>query len=116
MTILLLGLLIGFLLGTARGAKTLRRTYPTTQEKIDAAYAASDPATAEDLMRLMAKRCVLGSGQTFCLGVRIGPIYIETPKREHLALVLADVPSFVRAVEAAETAYPPVPGETAPQP
>lgn len=100
-----LGLLsAGFGLGAVIGRKLLERSYPTLQEKIDAVMKTASPATAEDLLRLIGARCVARAGVKFSLSIKIGDTRIETPLRDHLALVIPDIESFERQVAAVKAA------------
>ena len=105
-----LALVAGFALGCSveRGwSAKRRREYPTLQEKIDAVCAAATPPSAEDLLRLVEKRMVHGAGVgKFRLFIKVGPMDIQMPEREHLALLLQDVPAFQAMVDAAQSAYP----------
>lgn len=96
------GVVFGFCCGMGAGF-IYRRRNPTLQEQIDAVAAIELPAHAEDLLRLMEMRLVSGAGaQKFRLHADVNGVEVKTPEREHLVLVLQDVPRFQAAMAAAE--------------
>jgi hypothetical protein len=75
-----------------------RRNWATVQEQIDAVSLCEEIGTMEDLDRLMRARFVSGSGNTFHFNAEVNGTRINTPPREHLYLLLQDIPAFSRAI------------------
>lgn len=101
-------LIIGGVLGAIL-AGSIRRKHPTLQEQLDTIAKTTAPATAEDLIRLMVEgRLVAGAGPSpgeaprFFLRLSLPGAEIKTTPREHLGLVLKDIPAFVALVEEAQ--------------
>lgn len=76
-----------------------RREMPTTQEAIEAVLQMPERATGDDLLRLMEKRLVHGAGgRSYHLEISNENTTIKMPERDHLALVIQDIPQFAAMV------------------
>jgi hypothetical protein len=93
-----LGLILGGMVSFGLSRDYWRRTSPTVQEQIEAVMQLSDKGSGDDLLKLMEKRLVHGTGGQFSLSITDGMATIKTPTREHLYLVLQDIPKFAAMV------------------
>lgn len=100
---LCVGMLI-FAVGVGVGGDYRRKNEPTVQEKLDAVMKSANPASGDDLLRLMAARVVFFDKQTHKWQLRlwVGDMYIRSPEREECALLVKDIAKFEASVLAAK--------------
>ncbi len=102
---------IAFLFGALCGRKFFQRVFVTTQEQLDALAAIATPAQVEALIALSVARLIVvykndrdGQVTGYQLYFKDENVVVKSPERAHIGLLLQDVETFQRQVEAFQAA------------